>query len=173
MSVNRVLERSKKIVVNLRVCGSGWCWSGLGLRRHACKPQQPMHLLCSSCLLGLRQRKWQRVFFFISSIEVYITYPTLSFLVSFQTQRDNMDFEFAIPINLTDLQTKQSLTDYCVSEVFPARILPNKLAGESVYPMMYRWKYWAWKAPSLRGMFNQHLHLLIIPFSGNRLSQYM
>ena len=48
-----------------------------------------------------------------------------------------MDFEFAIPINLTDLQTKQSLTDYCVSEVFPARILPNKLAGESsVYPML-------------------------------------
>ena len=76
------------------------------------------------------------MFFFIFSIEVYITYPTLSFLVSFQTQRDNMDFEFAIPINLTDIQTKQSLTDYCVSEVFPARILPNKLAGESVYPMM-------------------------------------
>lgn len=41
-----------------------------------------------------------------------------------------MDFEFAIPINLTDLQTKQSLTDYCVAEVFPGRILPNKLDGK-------------------------------------------
>lgn len=41
-----------------------------------------------------------------------------------------MEFEFAVPINLADLKTKESLSDYVVNEVFSARVLPTKLAGK-------------------------------------------
>lgn len=58
---------------------------------------------------------------------MHVFKSSLSFVAA--TLGITMDFEFAIPIHLADIQTKQSLTDYCVSEVFPARILPNKLAG--------------------------------------------
>ena len=43
-----------------------------------------------------------------------------------------MDFEFAVPIRLSELQTKQGVSDYSVNEVFSTRVLPNKLAGEGV-----------------------------------------
>lgn len=42
-----------------------------------------------------------------------------------------MEFEFGVPIRRSDLETKQSVTDYSVAEIFPTRLLPNKIAGRS------------------------------------------
>lgn len=39
-------------------------------------------------------------------------------------------FDFTIPVRLHDLQQKQSATDYVVSEIYPVRLLPNKLQGK-------------------------------------------
>lgn len=41
-----------------------------------------------------------------------------------------MDVEFAVPISLTDLQTKKGLSDYSVSEVFSSQVLLTKLSGK-------------------------------------------
>ena len=40
-----------------------------------------------------------------------------------------MEFEFAIPLNRSDLLSKTSINQYVVEEVYPLRILASKLQG--------------------------------------------
>lgn len=44
-----------------------------------------------------------------------------------------MSFEFVIPMQRNDLLKKAGVNQYVVDEVFPVRILPQKLQGQFLF----------------------------------------